>query len=291
MGLKYFNFIATADDERKSVKTFLRCECGLTARSMTILKNTAFGITVNGSTARTNNILHSGDIVRVTLPEEYNAIEPISGTLDILYEDDDLLILNKPSNMPVHPTKTHQRDTLANMVAYYQQQKGEKYIFRAMNRLDKDTTGCVVIAKDRITYHLTENTIHKTYVAICEGIIDKSGVINRPIALALGSKIKRCVDLHGSYSVTHYTPVCSAGRHTLLKIWLETGRTHQIRCHLSDCGHPLAGDDLYGGSTELIGRQALHCHSIELIHPVTKETVFIEAPIPADMSKIIREGL
>ena len=267
-----------------TLRTFLRRACGITARSMTLLKYHEGGITRGGQILRAHDMLHAGDVVCLTLPDEHNDIIPVCGTLEILYEDAYLLIVNKPPGMPVHPTKTHQEDTLANIVSYYRRERGENYTFRALNRLDKDTSGCVIIAKDRLTYTLVLDSVRKTYIAVCEGVIRADGVIDAPIALAPDSKIKRSVHSSGQRAVTHFCILSATGTHTVLELWLETGRTHQIRCHMSSIGHPLAGDDLYGGSCELISRQALHCRSVSLTHPFTHAQMCIAAPIPEDMS-------
>lgn len=271
-----------------SVKTFLRRECGLTARSMTLLKQNENGLTRGGVLLRSNEIIRAGDVLTLRLPDDVNEISPVKGELDILYEDDYLLIVNKPPYMPVHPTKVHQLDTLANIVSDYMIGKGERYAFRALNRLDKDTSGVVMIAKDRLTYAIVLPTIRKTYIAVCEGLLDDEGTIDAPIALADDSRIRRCVRADGQRAVTHYTPIDRGAGHTLLQLSLETGRTHQIRCHLSSIGHPLAGDDLYGGSRAFINRQALHCQSVCLTHPFTKEEMFIDTPVPPEFLTLLR---
>ena len=272
-----------------SLKSYLRRAKGMTAHIMTALKYSE-GITRCGELLRAHDILSSGDTVTLELPEDANDIEPVEGKLDVLFEDERLLIVNKPPYMPVHPTKVHQLDTLANIVSYYQRGRGEVCAFRALNRIDKDTSGCVIIAKDIISYALTLPTISKRYIAVCEGAVTESGVIDAPIALAPDSKIKRCVSSGGQRAVTHYEPVCAGRDHTLLSLSLETGRTHQIRCHMSHIGHPLAGDDMYGGSMALIDRQALHCSEVRLAHPVTGEKLTITAPVPADISALINSA-
>lgn len=272
-----------------SVRDFLRRECGITARSMTLLKYYG-SITRDKTPLKAHDIVHAGDRITLNLPPEQNDIAPVEGVLDILYEDDYLLIVNKPASMPVHPTKLHQADTLANIVAYYQRQRGESYTFRALNRLDKDTSGCVVVAKDRLTYALVRETVRKTYAAVCEGIVDREGTISAPIGLADNSRIKRAVRQDGAEAVTHYRPIRYGNGHTLLMLTLENGRTHQIRCHMSYIGHPLAGDDLYGGSLEHIGRQALHCRDVSLLHPFSKQTIDIRTDIPEEFLTIIKEG-
>lgn len=286
-----FDFSVDHANDGSMLRTFLRKSCGITARSMTILKYSAGGIYRNDTMLKAHDIVRTGDIVTLRLPHEKNDITPVKGRLSILYEDEYLLIVNKPADIPVHPTKAHQLDTLANIVSYYQQSRGESYVFRAMNRLDKDTSGCVIIAKDRLTYALIKDTIRKTYVAVCEGIIETHSVINTPIGLMPNSKIKRTIRQDGASAVTHYRPIDRGNGHTLLELWLETGRTHQIRCHMSSIGHPLAGDDLYGGHRCYIQRQALHCHTVELIHPITKEQIVLNTEIPQEFLQILKEGI
>ena len=240
MALGRYEFIVDEQHDGKTLKTFLRQSCGISARSMTVIKYNGGTIKVDNQLIRAHDIIHANDTVVITLPAEHNEITPVEGVFDILYEDDYLLM-----------------------------SRGEDYLFRALNRLDKDTSGCVVLAKDRVAYSLVKPTVSKTYIAICEGIIEKDGVVDTPIALLPESKIKRSISESGAEAVTHYHPISYGNGHTMCKLWLETGRTHQIRCHMSSIGHPLAGDDLYGGSLRLIGRQALHCQTVCLVHPVT----------------------
>ncbi|MBQ6152266.1 MAG: RluA family pseudouridine synthase [Ruminococcus sp.] len=273
------------------MKDFLRKRCGLTAETLKTAKYTPLGISHNGETLRTVDTVCEGDLIKISLPTERNEILPVEGTLDILYEDNYVLVVNKPYGMPVHPVNVHQTDTLANIVSYYQRQRGEEYLFRALNRLDKDTSGCVVIAKDRITYGLLIGKIKKEYVAVCEGVIECAGVVNAPIGLKDGSMITREVRDDGKAAVTHYEPLLRSKTHTLLRLWLETGRTHQIRCHMSFLGHPLAGDDLYGGATELIDRQALHCQKAEFLHPFTAESILVDTGIPQEFLRFFEEDI
>lgn len=284
-----YKFTVGAEHDGSNLRTFLRRGCGITAHSMTLLKYGDGGIYRNGVLLKAHDIVRQGDTVALCLPTETNEITPVALPLNILYEDDTLLIVNKPRGMPVHPTKVHQLDTLANAAAFYQQSRGEHYVFRALNRLDKDTSGCVLIAKDPIAYALVKDTIRKTYLAVCEGLIEESGVINLPIGLAEGSKIKRTVRSDGAPAITHYSPVAHGDSHTLLQLWLETGRTHQIRCHLSAVGHPLAGDDLYGGSRRFLDRQALHCRAIRFTHPITKQTIELHTATPPDILRLMQQ--
>ena len=271
-----------------SAGMFLRRYCGLTARSLTLLRYTEGGITRRGELLRTVDTVIAGDEIILSLPEEHNDIEPVEGELSILYEDGYLLVVDKPPFMPVHPVKVHQADTLANIVSYYQKKLVEDYTFRALNRLDRNTSGCVIIVKDRLTYALVQPTVSKKYTAVCEGIIESEGTVDSPIALAEGSKIKRAVSPGGLRAVTHYKPVIIGKSHTMLELRLETGRTHQIRCHMSSIGHPLAGDDLYGGSLEYIDRQALHCSYVELTHPVSRERIELLSDIPQAFYRVLK---
>ena len=286
-----FEFLVKRENNGSTLRTFLRKACGITARSMTLLKYSEGGIYRKDALIKAHEIVYAGDIITLKLPSEQNDITPVEGELSILYEDDYLLVVNKPDDMPVHPTKIHQLDTLANIVSFYQQSRGESYVFRALNRLDKDTSGCVMIAKDRLSYALVKDSIRKTYIAVCEGVIEDEGCIDRPIGLENGSKMKRTVREDGAKAITHYQPLSYGNGHTLLKLWLESGRTHQIRCHMSSIGHPLAGDDLYGGSRKFISRQALHCHEIGFVHPITHETIHLTTDLPKEFLQIIKEGV
>lgn len=272
-----------------SAKTFLKKHCMVSTRMITRLKREKDGILRDGKILRTVDILRGGDEVVLNLPEDKSDIVPVKRDLRILYEDDYLIAIDKPRDMTVHPTKIYQLNTLANYLAFYQNEKGESYTFRVINRLDRDTSGIVVVAKDKYTAKYLSENMSKTYMAVCEGVIEQSGTIDKPIRLLEGHTVQRTIADDGARAVTHYTPIKSCNNHTLLSIRLETGRTHQIRCHFSGTGHPLAGDDMYGGSLRFITRQALHCNSVTFNHPVTKKTVVIKSELPEDFLNIINE--
>lgn len=280
-------FVVPQQYNDSNAKTFLRRYCNLSARTLSKLKRTKLGITRNNELLKTTDILKAGDKVELSLPDDVNEIKPVKGELDILFEDDYIMVVNKPPLMPVHPTKVHQEDTLANLVSYYMHKKGEHYTFRAINRLDRDTSGCLLLAKDRYTAHSLPDTVNKEYVAVCEGVITSSGTVDKSIKVMEGRSIQRVVCDDGVRAVTHYYPVLTKNNHTLTKFLLETGRTHQIRCHMSSIGHPLAGDDMYGGSLEHITRQALHCRKISFVHPITKEHCTVISSMPSDFSGIL----
>jgi 23S rRNA pseudouridine1911/1915/1917 synthase len=254
---------------------------------ITQLKREKDGILMNGKILRSIDPVEAGARIVINLPREQMQIEPVSGELDILFEDDALLILNKPPLMPVHPVKQHQTDTLANLVAYRFRGDGS-FVFRAVNRLDRNTSGLVMIAKDRFAVNKMKNAVEKRYLALVHGKTESSGTIDAPIGLRPDSNIFRCITENGSRAVTHYKTLASCKEISLLELTLETGRTHQIRCHMSAIGHPLAGDDLYGGCLDLFQRQALHCRSVILPHPITKDLIELTAPFPEDFSVLFK---
>ena len=285
MCCKELSFVVPDSLDGVKAETFLKKSCGVSARMITRLRRETSGILRNGEVLRTIDILRAGDIIVLRLPAEKNNIEPVQGELSVLYEDEWLIVIDKPAGMPVHPTKVHQLDTLANRLSFRQKERGESYVFRCLNRLDKDTTGIVIIAKDK--FISTNIETEKNYYAVCEGVLEGSGTIDLPIRIKPGHSIQRETAEDGLPSVTHYRVISSQPDRTFLEIWLETGRTHQIRCHLSSVGHPLMGDDMYGGSREFIGRQALHCGVVRFNHPVTGESVTIKSELPDDMRKLV----
>lgn len=286
---KQINFTVPQEYDNVNALTFLRKYCGLSSRMITRLKREKDGILQDGKILRTVDAVFSGSIVQINMPDEKINIVPIAGNPDILYEDSYIFIANKPPFMPVHPVKQHQSDTLANIISFYSMQKGESFTFRAINRLDKDTSGAVFIAKDRFIANQVKFSLYKTYYAICEGFIKEGGTIDAPIALKKDSKMIREITPDGAKAVTHYKVIKSNEKYSFLEITLETGRTHQIRCHMSSIGFPLAGDDMYGGSLEKIPRQALHCGKISFTHPITKEEITVNAKLPDDMQNIVDE--
>lgn len=272
-----------ADFDGKPVKVFLRRALHMSARTVNILKNDPLGLLLNGEHVRTVDPMRVGDLLTLNLPDEENAIEPGDySCLDIVYEDDDLLVINKPANLAVHPTHNHQGDTLANAVAGYLTAKGKNAVFRAVGRLDKQTSGLVLIALNRHMASRLQDHYDKTYFAIAEGVLSGSGTIDTPIYRPDPGKTLRAAGPEGDPAVTHWTAVKTDGRHTLLRVTLETGRTHQIRVHFSSIGHPLAGDEMYGGHTACISRAALHCGEVRFTHPVSGIPMQIKVPVPDD---------
>ena len=287
MERKRVEFSVPLECDGMNANVFLRKHCNVSARMITRLKREKNGIIRDNQILRTIDTVHFGDKVILNMPVDKNEIIAVQGKLDILFEDENIIIIDKPYNMPVHPTKIHQTDTLANYLVYMQQQNNECYTFRAINRLDKDTSGIVVIAKDRYTASNLFGTLNKTYFAVCEGLIFGCGTIDKPIKLLEGHTIQRTTAEDGANAVTHYKALEHSKHHTLLEINLETGRTHQIRCHFSSINHPLAGDDMYGGSLNFINRQALHCDSVNFIHPISKRKITVNSNLPNDIQNIL----
>lgn len=252
-------------------------------------------IKVNGKVERLNYIVKKGDIIEVKVTkEETQNIEPEKMNIEVIYEDMDLIVVNKQPGMVVHPTKSHPTGTLSNGLMYYFKEKGENCIVRLVSRLDMDTSGLIIVAKNQYTHmalsrEMQQKNIEKGYLAICHGNLeDKEGTINAPIGRPTMDSIKREVMSDGQKSVTHYKVVESFENGELVKLNLETGRTHQIRVHLNHLDHPIYGDSLYGKDEhEFIERQALHAYKLVFPHPKTGEKVFLECDMPQDMKRLI----
>ena len=268
---------------------------GFSHQCVIALKKQEKGILLNGIWAYVNTLLSKGDTLTLTLSEDESSekIPPVNLPLHILYEDEDILVLNKPADMPIHPSLNNYENTLANAVAYYYDSQNIPFVFRCINRLDRDTTGVTMLAKNPfsagiLSEMVRNREIHREYVAIADGIfLQKEGIVDAPIGRKEGSTIEREINLEtGERAVTHYTVLkenkdlnCSQ-----IKLWLETGRTHQIRVHMKHLGHPLLGDFLYNPDMTYIKRQALHSHSLAFKHPITKEPMHFVAPVPSDMN-------
>lgn len=288
----------TADEEYagKNLKTLLKQRFKMSTSLIIDLKRGENGICVNGAREHVSYILKHGDKVTLTMREEGSLnIEPVKTELDIVYEDEDLIIVNKPPRMPTHPSAGHHGDTLANGLAYYFKSRGEERVFRAVNRLDKDTSGLMAVAKNKYAHarlcdEIADGTLTRRYTAIVCGDIAEDGVVDAPIGRAEDSAIKREVRADGQTALTRYKVIKRLGKYTVLELKLETGRTHQIRAHMAHLGHPLLGDWLYGEENkELFERQALHSRFISLIQPVGGKLLEFEAEIAEDMRKFVEK--
>lgn len=281
---RIIEFNVTAEDGGKTVGEFLR-KSGASRRLITKLKRCSGGIMLNGRPARTVDIVREGDTAAVKMQSG----EPLDVNPDlcapIVYEDDDTVVYNKPVDMPVHPSHRHRYDTLGNLFAA----QHKDMTFRPINRLDKDTSGLCAVAKNSFAAARLSGNIEKTYFAVVCGRLSGGGRINAPIGRCEGSVITREVRSDGQRAVTNYTVIGGNEKYTLVRIKLETGRTHQIRVHFAHIGHPLAGDDMYGGDISDTPFQALHCGELEFALPVSGERIRLEAPIREDMLRLLEK--
>jgi 23S rRNA pseudouridine1911/1915/1917 synthase len=276
-------------DEGRSLKEILYLRLKL-SRSLVVKLKRQHKIAVNGTPAYTNRLVRGGDLIAVDLDlDERSEILPEAVPLEIVYEDEDLLVVDKPAGMPVHPAKRCQTGTLANAVAHYWRQSGYSALFRPINRLDKETSGLVLIGKSQYAHQSIfrqqkERRVERRYLALVEGVVEREqGRIEAPIIRLEDRSRKRTVSPAGQPAATNYTVQERYPRHTFLQLRPETGRTHQIRVHLSFIGHPVCGDDLYGRTSPLIARQALHAGEISFLHPRTGLPLALTAPLPGDM--------
>ena len=283
----------------KSIKSFLYGFLHLSRAQVIILKKTERGILLDGQPAFVTALLQDGSILSLKLADsgENEKIVPTDLPLDVLFEDEYLIAVNKPPFMPTHPSLHHYTDTLANALAHYFEQQNRPFVFRCMNRLDRDTSGVVLIAKDKHTAFqlskiIMERRADKRYIALLEGTLEGDcGTIDKNILRENASIIRRRTDeLLGEKAITTYSVLERKAGLTLVCAAPLTGRTHQLRVHFSSIGHPILGDDLYGTSSPQIGRQALHAHRLTLEHPATRQMLELVAPLPEDMKKVLKEN-
>lgn len=285
-------------EEGTKIREYLKTELGLSTRlirSASINKK----IFVNDQVVKMNRVLTSGEIIKIDLEkDESQDIAPEKMDIDVVYEDEDILVVNKKPFMVVHPTKSYQSGTLANGVINYFVESNQNCIVRLVSRLDMNTSGLIIIAKNQFSHgmlskEMTENKVEKRYLAIVHGIMkEKQGTIDLPIYKPedIENGTKRIVDERGQRSITHYKVVEEFKEASLVECKLETGRTHQIRVHLNHLGHPIYGDTLYGygeDEEELIKRQALHAYGLNFKSPRTGEELALRADLPEEMKELI----
>jgi len=270
--------------EGVTVQNYLMQQHGFSRRIIIKLKNSFGDILLNGYHIRMIDKIKTGDIIEITLQED-TYIQPNADLFaEIVYEDSDVIVYNKPINMPVHPSRNHKTDTLANLFCHHMNERGIKTTFRPINRLDRDTSGLCVVAKNSLSASKLSGKVNKEYTAIaCGKVSPLKATIDAPIFRPDDFHIKRCIDERGQKAITHYEVIEQSEKYSLVKVLLETGRTHQIRVHFSHIGYPLAGDTMYGGITQDIKRQALCCSSVWFIHPNTNKQVNLCINIQEDM--------
>lgn len=290
MKLKYL----VENNKYKNINEILSLEFKLSTRLKNkLIKNNR--IFLNDNVCDTRIPVKIGDklIIDFNYNEDNSNIVPTEMNLDIVYEDEWLLVVNKPSGITIHPSILHFNNSLSNGIRAYFDKIGLKKKIRPVNRLDKDTSGLVIFAKceyiqECLSLQIQEGILKKEYLCLVSGTINqKSGTINLPIARKEGSIMERCIDEKGKQAITHYKVIKEFKNYSLVECRLETGRTHQIRLHMASIGHPLLGDTLYGTSSSLISRQALHSYKIKFIHPITKKEIELIAKLPQDINTCI----
>lgn len=280
--------------ENFKIRDYLKKVHGFSTR---FIRGAAFGerIFVNGKVVRLSYRVSEGDKIEIDVNKvESQNVEPEKMELNIAYEDSDVIVVNKPPNTIVHPTKNYQHGTLSNGLLYYFKEKGENCIVRLVNRLDMDTSGLVLVAKNQFAHMALARDMHldsfkKEYIAVVSGhLYDLKGTIDKPIYKAEDEPIRRVIDDRGQKSVTHFEVLERYDMGDKVKLSLETGRTHQIRVHLSSIGNPIIGDSLYGTESDLISRQALHAYKLQFPHPRDGRIISVECELPQDIENLIK---
>lgn len=282
--MREISFIIKEKDDARQIKDFLR-EFGVSASLLSKLKRSENAITKNGSFAKTIETLSVGDELKIRIDDSGKMPSPTKMDVQIIYEDEDILVLNKPPLMPVHESRNHIGDTLSNFVSYH---CNEDTAFRAVFRLDRDTSGLVLVAKHELAAAKLSGNVKKDYYAVLTGTpLKHCGIIDAPIARCSDSIIKRQVAPNGERAVSEYNVVSSSKGNVLVKFNLLTGRTHQIRVHSEYIGNPLLGDTMYGGDDTLIKRQALHCKDIYFTHPINETEMHLTCDFPDDIKEVL----
>ncbi|RGY02250.1 RluA family pseudouridine synthase [Blautia sp. OF03-15BH] len=293
---RIFEYQISSGEEGRKLGDFLR-EKGYSRQLLRQLKETENGLLRNGQPTFMTIALKNGDRIRVRLLEKAEgseAIMPAPLPFEIVYEDEDLLVINKPADMPIHPSFQNHGNTLADALTWHYQQQGKEFVYRCINRLDRDTTGLLIVARHQLSASILSDMvrkreIHREYLAIVEGIPPEKGTISAPIGRKEGSAILREVNFEtGEPARTHFTRLETRNGLSLVSLKLETGRTHQIRVHMAYIGCPLIGDYLYYPDHTRINRQALHSYRLSFLHPITGKALSFTAPLPEDMERAFR---
>ncbi len=298
MGARYLQLHITPELSGRTVDSLLRRDLELSGTVIRRIKWLEDGIMVDGARVTVRYLVSEGQVLSIRLTDPSSAEQPVptEGSLDILYEDEDMVVVNKQSGILIHPSHGHFSDTIGNYLMWHWQQSGEESGFHPVHRLDKGTTGLLIVAKhphgqEKLKQQLHTGAFRRRYLAVCEGCPAlSSGTIDAPIGMVEGSLMQREVRSDGQTSLTHYKVLSAHGSRSLVELELETGRTHQIRVHMAHIGHPLTGDFLYGTEdSSLIARPALHSWQVEIAHPITGKIMHFTAPLPDDMQKLLEK--
>ncbi len=282
-------------EQEQKVDALLRRRLGCSSGVIRTAKGYEDGILLDGVHATTADVAKAGQMLSILISDRENGdLEPAPGPVELAYEDRDLLIVNKAAGVAAHPGPGHHKDTLGNFLTDYYQKQDIPFVYRPAHRLDRHTSGLMVVARNAHVQELLKHQLHtgafrRTYLAVCQGVPrQEQGIIDMPIGRADGSVLMRQVRSDGARAVTHYQLVSTNGERSLVQLRLETGRTHQIRVHMAWLGHPLVGDFLYGVEDKnLIARTALHSWQLALIQPLTGEEIKLTAPMPEDMLNLL----
>lgn len=287
--MERWEYVIPPEQDGVTVQTYLRRVLGMSARMVVRLKFKEDGITVKGQRRCTIDPLHTGETLVLCPPEDEVRIEGADLPLTVVYEDESLLVVDKPPYLAVHPSAGKPEPTLANAVVGYYERQGTPLSFRPVNRLDRNTSGLLLAAKNpHIAFALMQKP-QKEYLAIVLGELRGAGTIDQPIRVKEGCCITREVGEGGKESHTHYEALATDGEITLVRLRLDTGRTHQIRVHMAWLGYPLAGDTMYGSDQTVMPRHALHCAVMTLEHPLTGLPLAFHSPLPADMRQCLEQ--
>lgn len=290
-----FRYYIGKKDNRMTIADYLK-QIGFSRHVLTQLKKQPLSIIKNGRPALLNCALQEGEQLDIHYMEESSSLQipPVYYPLSIVFEDEDIIVINKPFDMPVHPSINNYENTLANALCYYYQKQNQTFTFRCINRLDRDTTGLLIVAKHAVSAcilseQMKKRQIHREYLAIASGMIPAKGIVNAPIARKETSAIERRVDfLSGDKALTRFQRLSYYNGYSLVSLRLESGRTHQIRVHMNYIGHPLPGDYLYSSDDRLIKRQALHSWQLRFTHPISKKAMFFITPVPEDFLPFLK---
>ncbi|MCH4191532.1 MAG: RluA family pseudouridine synthase [Butyrivibrio sp.] len=299
MAVRNLSYIVRPEDDGSMVRELLKEKLKLSRREISHAKMYEDGIMIDGSQVTVRHEVIPGEELQVNLHEnieQASEIIPQEGPLEVIYEDEDLICLNKPANMVVHPSHGHFTDSLCNRLAWHYQQNGEAHVMRAVGRLDRETSGIIIFGKNRLATAVLsmqgqKGQRLKEYLALCAGTMEREdGTIDLPISDTPGIRMIRRVSPDGDRAVTHFHVERQFEGYALVRLRLETGRTHQIRVHMAAMGHPLLGDHLYG--TDLddwygMERTALHSAHVEMVHPVSGRKMKFTAALPEDMQALI----
>ncbi|MFT9426977.1 MAG: RluA family pseudouridine synthase [Sporolactobacillus sp.] len=288
--------IITLEYDRVVLRDYLKKEIRVSRRALSAIKYKGGQLLIDGSACTVRHILTAGEKLTIVFPPEERSdfLQSEDQPINIVYEDANLLVVNKQAGIPVIPSHQYPQGTLANFLLAYLEKQNLASTVHIINRLDRNTSGLMLVAKSRFSHERffkmqKQRQVHRRYLAVVSGLLtNDEGIIDAPIGRRAGSVIERCVDwVDGRRSITHYRVLARGIDRTLVLVRLHTGRTHQIRVHFASIGHPLLGDDLYGGPLDVIQRQALHSFELSFVHPFTAQTIHLHAPCPEEMAPLV----